>query len=112
MSRITDVIGQSNTQHVIHSLLSAYLESLDHLSVTIGLPTWVKRFPIHGLDDVDERLAFFCETVKKTTDCGSWEVAMIREAEDVFGAASSRLRLLELQQDSAPSGWRSTAVDT
>jgi hypothetical protein len=108
VSRITDVITQANTQYVIYFLLAAYLESLDHLSMTLGLPAWVKRFPIHGLDDVDERLAFFLHTAKKMGNGASWEPAIVDEAADVFGAASRRLSLLEPEQRPAPAAYTAT----
>ncbi|MEA3153316.1 MAG: hypothetical protein QOK44_905 [Betaproteobacteria bacterium] len=101
MSRISDVIGEANAPDLIYCLLSAYLESLDYMSDALRIPAWVKRFPIYGLTDVNERLAFFCERARSIEKGEAWVLAVIAEAAHLFRIAANRLGTLEWPTASA-----------
>ena len=53
---IVDAIGSAATPHAVHFLVTAYLESLRHFERASGVPSGVIELPIHGAEDLAQRL--------------------------------------------------------
>lgn len=91
---ITDAIKHAQTKHVVYFLLTAYVEAVDHIDRKRGLPKPVKRLPIAGRGDVNERLGVLRDVLTTPVVRPSDDTPMLKEAADVFSVASEQLETL------------------
>ena len=89
---VTDAIKQAKTEHVVYSLLMAYVEALGHTGPSVPAP--VKRLPIFAKADVNERLDVLREALDSPVSSRPETRPLIEEAAEVFGAASEQLQTL------------------
>ena len=95
--RITEAIELATTEHVIHFLLTAYVETLHYYDTTRAVvPANVQSLPLTGKPDVNKRLHVLRGTLTACCDNADARLA-IEEGIDVFTAACSRLRALEAE---------------
>ena len=97
---IDNAFKSAQNEHIVYFLLTSYLaacSSDDHAS---ALPAQVKRFPIAGRSDVDQRLRALTDALSGAAVAGARTSRLYKEAVNVFSAASERIATL---QGAAPS---------
>lgn len=88
---INEAIKLAQTEHVVYFLLTAYVETLGHAD-NYGIPEKVRRLPLDGQSDVQERLGLVRD-ILDTPACSTPHVRpVIEEVAEVFHAASEQLR--------------------
>jgi hypothetical protein len=102
---LIDVIRRLNTEYEIRFLLTAYVETLQFYDSAKRLPPGVAALPLKGADDIEARFtellgAELCGLARSHCDT---QGAIAREATEIFGAAFTRLRALDLSQTVAVS---------
>ncbi len=95
---ITDAISRANSKHAVYFLLASYLEAVGS-GIERRLPDRVSRLPLAGLNDLQTRYGAVAEALERETN--RCNVAALREAVAVFGAALSQLRILESREGPA-----------
>ena len=94
---IVDAIGSAATQHAVYFLVTAYLESLRHFERASGVPSGVLQLPIHGSEDVAQRL----HALHHSSGGEAESIVARSELAAVLGCALERLHEL-LQTTDAP----------
>ena len=82
---IIEAINRAETEHAVYFLLTAYLESLWHSDKATGLRGSLRKLPIDGHNDVQERARVLSQ------DACTGHGAIVSEAAEIFRAASERL---------------------
>jgi hypothetical protein len=98
---IADAINAAATEYVVCFLLMAYVEARVH-GGRFDVPEQVKRLPIRHQDDVDGRLRALRDVFNGAMDV--YDGRAIREALDVFAAASDRLFVVRQPSPVIPEG--------
>jgi hypothetical protein len=88
MTTIVDALGSAPSEHAVHFLVTAYVESLRHFERTCGVPHRVIALPVVGAEDLGERL----DALRYTHYAA--EAVVVHEVVEVLGAALSRLDAL------------------
>ena len=84
---IIEAINNAKNEHAVWFLVTAYLESLHHFRVSLGLPPTVVALPIRGIADLRSRLATLRCCREPSTAC----VAPPAEVSAVLETAVVRL---------------------
>ena len=92
---IIDALKLAKTEHVVYFLLNAYIEAVDYMDATRGLPEQAKRLPVRGIEDVARRVRVLRAMRKRSGPHRAAEAGMIDEALTAFGAAAERLRMFQ-----------------
>ena len=87
---ILDAISAANSEHAVHFLVTAYMESLHHFHRSLGLPAEAVELPLQGTADLHSRL----ELLSYRADVPFEKVLGVAEARAVFIAALARLAVL------------------
>jgi hypothetical protein len=82
---IIEAIKRAESEHAVYFLLTAYLESLWHSDNAIGLRGSLRKLPIDGETDVEERARLLSQD-----ECTT-QGAIVAEAAEIFRTASERL---------------------
>ena len=82
---IIEAIKRAETEHAVYFLLTAYLESLWQSESGAGLSAPLRRLPIDGQTDVQERAKVLA------SDESATEGLIVAEAAEIFRVASQRL---------------------
>jgi hypothetical protein len=104
---IIEAIRRAESEHAVYLLLTAYLESLWLSENESALRGSLRRLPIEGQTDVQERAQVLA------SDERGAEGPVIAEAAEIFRVASERLGLGELagsRKSDAPSGQSRSAL--
>jgi hypothetical protein len=98
----TDLIRSSASQHEIRSLLTAYVDAVRHDDGLNGISKQITNIPLSDVADVKQRVVALLvelDTASKRLDhrsCGQ-----IKEALQIFAAASDRMQYLAAEQQRA-----------
>jgi hypothetical protein len=99
---ISDVIRNAESEYVIYFLLDAYIETVQF---SAKLPERLTNLPIIGLNDVRTRFQqLVIELEKASKQLDDKACPVIKEALHIFGAALSRLRSLDAENDRSIGG--------
>ena len=83
---IADVMNRAPTDHIVYFLLTSYVHACACADKHGQIPGVVKRFPIAGVADIEERLNVLRHLPdRKPTH------AVVSEMVDVFNAAAAKL---------------------
>jgi hypothetical protein len=82
---IVEAIQRAESEHAVYFLLTAYLESLWQTEKGSGLLGSLRRLPIDGQHDVEERAQALASEERAA------EGPIVSEAAEIFRAASKRL---------------------
>jgi len=96
---IADVVNRAPTDHVVYFLLTSYVHARACADTRGRIPKVVKRFPIAGMADIEERL----EALRHLPHDRKPAHALVSEMLDVFNAAAAKL---EWAQRPAPADAR------
>jgi len=97
---INDIIRESATEHEVYFLLTSYVEAVRFGDKLQCLSESMLNLPLTGMDDVSERfekLIVELDAASRRLDDGT--CVLIKEALQVFGAATSRLRRLDVERN-------------
>ena len=86
---ILDAINSAASEHAVFFLVTAYLESLQHLHGAFGLPESVVTLPVGDCADLQQRLA----CLRHTTDVAPESIVPASEVSAVLASAVQRLGL-------------------
>ncbi len=101
---ISEVMYRLNTEHEIHFVLTAYLETLQCYHAGKRLPPGVAALPLKGAADIEARFtellgAELSGLARSHCDTQS---AIAQEATEIFGAAFTRLQALKPSAEALP----------
>lgn len=88
---ISEAIDTAVSEHTVHFLVTAYLESLHHFHQSLGIPESVVRFPLGDKEDMARRLAALYSEITVPLEA----IVCIVEARMVLRCALERLTILE-----------------
>jgi hypothetical protein len=92
---IDEALEAANSEHVVFFLLTAYVETLHYYEQTrAAFPPRVLRLPLKSEADVAGRLRALHDTAKKHGGESAVLSLIMKEAVEVFTAASQRLAVL------------------
>jgi hypothetical protein len=101
---ISNAIKLAQNEHVVYFLLTSYLAARDGDHRTSSLPDHVKRLPLAGNTDVDERLRALNEMCGSDVAARTNPPPIFREAVEVLSAASERIASLQRSKQT-PLRW-------
>jgi hypothetical protein len=84
---ILDAINSAASEHAVYFLVTAYVESLQHLHSTLGLPEAVVKLPVGGVHDLEERLTALRHDIRLMPEV----TVAASELSAVFASAVQRL---------------------
>lgn len=84
---IADVMNRAPTDHIVYFLLTSYVHARACADTRGQIPSVVKRFPIAGVADIEERL----EVLRRLPNDGKAAHRLVSEVLDVFNAAAAKL---------------------
>ena len=85
---IADVLKRAPTDHIAYFLLTSYIEARACHDTRGHIPSAVKRFPIAGVADVEERL----KVLRQLPDDRKAAQPLLSEVLEVLKAAAAKLR--------------------
>ena len=100
--KIIDAIGSAATEHAVHFLVTAYIESLRHFERTSGVPRMVLDLPVSGAADLSDRL----DALRRNSDVRLESVVAVSELAAVLACALTRLEALEPELAQADASTR------
>lgn len=100
---LKDVILESESEHEIYFLLTAYLEALHHCDKPDALPQYLKDMPLSSVDDVRARFEqTSSELIEPSELSENWRHAIVQEAADILEVAFNRLQCLAGKRQGMP----------
>lgn len=98
--QVNEVICRLKTEHEVHLLLTAYVETLQFCGATTWLPPGVAALPLQGFDDIEARFNALLDTEWCGRECAQRDPqkSIASEVTEIFGAAVTRLKALLLPE--------------
>lgn len=84
---IVDAINSAPSEHAVLFLVTAYIESLHHYRLSLGLPESVITLPLSGIGDLEARLS----TLRHNINVPLEAVVPASEVSAVLASALERL---------------------
>ena len=100
---ISNAIKLARNEHVVYFLLTSYLDARSRDREGSGLPEYVKRLPIAGRTDVDERLRVVNQACRNEAADRATVPPVLSEAAEVLLAASEHIVRLQSSEESLAS---------
>lgn len=85
---ISNAIKLARNEHVVYFLLTSYLDARSRDRDGSALPEYVKRLPLAGRTDVDERLRALSQTCRGAATNRATVPPVLTEAAEVLRAVS------------------------
>lgn len=97
---VNDVICRLKTEHEVHFLLTAYVETLQFCGATTWLPPGVAALPLQGFEDIEARFNALLDTECCGSECAQRDrqKSIASEVTEIFGVAVARLKVLVLPE--------------